>query len=351
MLEIWLRRLFTVLTVAVAFEFAATNALAFEPDDKDKPSYPTFGRIKRVDQRILMIVPNSAVSEKLADGFDWSEGPVWMKSEKALLFSDVPMNTVFQWEEGKKPVVKLKPSGYTGTEELKGEPGSNGLNVDSTGRLILCQHGDRRVARLADDGKSFVTLADKYDGKRFNSPNDSVFMKNGDLYFTDPPYGLPLKNDDPKKELPFNGVYRLAKDGTVTLLTKEMTYPNGIALSPDEKTLYVANSDPKLAIWKAFPVKPDGTLGEGKVFFDATNLVGPANKGLPDGMKVDSSGNIFATGPGGVFIFSSEGKHLGTIETDEATANCGWGDDGSTLYITADMYLARVRLKTKGLGF
>lgn len=351
MFGIWSRRFFSVLTLVAAWDLGGANGLASEPDDKGKSAYPTFGRIKRIEARIQSILANDAVIEKLADGFDWSEGPVWMKSDRVLLFSDVPMNTVFQWEEGKKPVVKLKPSGYTGSEELKGEPGSNGLNVDSSGRLILCQHGDRRVARLADDGKSFVTLADKYDGKRFNSPNDSVFARNGDLYFTDPPYGLPLKNDDPKKELPFNGVYRLSKDGKVTLLTKEMTYPNGIALSPDEKTLYVANSDPKLAIWKAFPVLPDGTIGEGKVFFDATSSVGPEHKGLPDGMKVDASGNIFATGPGGVFIFSPDGKHLGTIETGEATANCGWGDDGSTLYITADMYLARVRVKTKGLGF
>jgi gluconolactonase len=220
--------------------------------------------------------------------------------------------------------------------------------LDPQGRLVLCQHGDRRVARCEDE--RFVTLADRYQGKRFNSPNDAVYKSNGDLYFTDPPYGLLGQNDDPAKELEFNGVYRLAKDGTVMLLTDEMTFPNGIALAPDEKTLYVANSDPKKAIWMAFPLKDDGTLGKGRSFFDATRWAG-SKKGLPDGMKVDRAGNLFATGPGGVLIFDPDGSHLGTLATGEATANCGFGDDGSTLYITADMYLCRLRVKTRGQGF
>ena len=230
------------------------------------------------------------------------------------------------------------------------KPGSNGLLMDRQGRLVLCQHGDRRVARLEPDGK-FTTLADKYMGKRLYSPNDGVFKSNGDLYFTDPPYGLPKLNQDPAKELDFNGVYRLsASDGTLTLLTKEMTFPNGIALSPDEKTLYVANSDREKAIWMAFPLKDDGTVGAGRVFADVTSSV-PTKKGLPDGMKVDAAGNVFATGPGGVLVFAPDGTHLGTFNTGEATANCGWGEDGSVLYITADMYIGRVRLRTKGQGF
>ncbi len=188
-------------------------------------------------------------------------------------------------------------------------------------------------------------------GKRFNSPNDGVFKSNGDLYFTDPPYGLLKLNADPAKELDFNGVYRIsAADGTLTLLTKEMTFPNGIAFSPDEKTLYVANSDPKKAIWMAFPVKEDGTLGAGRVFADVTSSAA-TKKGLPDGMKVDAAGNLFATGPGGVLVFAPDGTHLGTFSTGEATANCGWGEDGSVLFITADMYIGRVRLTTKGKGF
>jgi gluconolactonase len=305
----------------------------------------------RKDARFDRLVPPGAVIEKLADGFDWSEGPVWVKSGSYLLFSDVPRNIVYQWKEGQAVRVFLQPSGYTGSTARGGEPGSNGLNLDSNGRLILCQHGDRRVARLADDGKSFVTLADRYQGRRFNSPNDSAFRSNGDLYFTDPPYGLLEKNNDPSKEIGYNGVYRLSRDGSVTLLTREMSYPNGIAFSPDEKTLYVANSDPDKAVWMAFPVQPDGTIGNGRVFFDATSWAKQGKKGLPDGMKVDRSGNLFATGPGGVHVFDPDGTHLGTFDTGEATANCGWGEDGSTLFITADMFLGRVRLTTNGKGF
>ncbi len=322
-----------------------TSALA----QSQKADRPTLGTIERLDPRFDQLVPKEARVERIAEGFDWSEGPVWDRAQGRLLFSDVPMNTVFQWRDGKGVSVFLKPSGYTGTTPRGGEPGSNGLIMDARGRLVLCQHGDRRVARL--DGETFTTLADRYQGKRFNSPNDGVYKSNGDLYFTDPPYGLLAKNDDPAKELDFNGVYRLSIDGTVTLLTKEMTFPNGIAFSPDEKTLYVANSDPQRAIWKAFPVKEDGTIGEGRVFADVTSSVSPEKKGLPDGMKVDASGNLFATGPGGVLVFAPDGTHLGTFATGEATANCGWGEDGSTLFITADMYIGRVRLTTKGKDF
>jgi len=317
---------------------------------QEKSTTPTLGTIERLDPRFDRLVPKEARVERIAEGFDWSEGPVWDKNGQFLLFSDVPLNTVFKWQEGKGVSVFLKPSGYTGTVARGGEPGSNGLLMDGRGRLILCQHGDRRVARLEADGK-FLTLADKYMGKRFNSPNDVVRKSNGDLYFTDPPYGLTGLNNDPAKELDFNGVYRLShSDGTVTLLTKEMTFPNGIALSPDEKTLYVANSDPKKAIWMAFPIKDDGTIGPGRVFADVTSSA-RTKKGLPDGMKVDASGNLFATGPGGVLVFAPDGTHLGSFNTGQATANCGWGEDGSVLYITADMYIGRVRLTTKGLGF
>jgi gluconolactonase len=309
----------------------------------------TLGTIERLDPRLDKLVPPQAVIEKLADGFDWAEGPVWDRAGKYLLFSDVPRNHVLKWKQGQGVSVYLEPSGYTGSTPRGGEPGSNGLLIDAAGMLVLCQHGDRRVARLTDSGR-FTTLADRYEGKRLNSPNDGTFDSQGNLYFTDPPYGLLGKNDDPTKELPFNGVYRLAKSGRLTLLTKEMTFPNGIALSPDEKTLYVANSDPQKAIWMAFPLKADGTLGAGRVFFDATKWSGK-KKGLPDGMKVDAAGNIFATGPGGVYVFAADGSQLGTIDPGEATANCGWGDDGSTLYLTADMYLCRIRLTTKGKGF
>src|SRR5690606_18095256 len=193
-----------------------------------------------------------------------------------------------------------------------------------------------------------TTLADRYEGKRLNSPNDAVFRSNGDLYFTDPPYGLRGLNDSPLKELPYNGVYRLSADGELTLLTDELSFPNGIAFSPDEKTLYVANSDPNRAIWMAYDVNDDGTISNGRVFFDATPWVKAGRRGAPDGMKVDRSGNLFATGPGGLVVLSPDGTHLGTIVTGQATSNCAFGDDGSTLYITADNLLLRVRLNTRG---
>ncbi len=317
---------------------------------EEKSAGKTLGSIDRNDPRFDKLIPPGAAVEKLAEGFDWSEGPVWDRKAGALLFSDVPMNTVFRWKEGMaKPEVFLKPSGYTGKDPRGGEPGSNGLTLDPEGRLVLCQHGDRRVARLEADG-SFKTIVDGYQGKRLNSPNDAVYASDGSLYFTDPPYGLVGGNNDPKKELAFNGVYRLSKAGELTLLTREMTFPNGIGLSPDEKTLYVANSDPAKALWMAFPLKADGTVGEGRVFFDATRGV-KTLKGLPDGLKVDKDGNLFATGPGGVLVFSPDGTHLGTLNTGEATANVGWGgEDGSTLYITADMYLGRIKTMTKGKG-
>lgn len=315
----------------------------------DKKPYPTFGEIERVDSRFDKLIAPDAKLEKLAEGFEWSEGPVWVPEGKFLLFSDIPNNSVMKWKEGQGISLFLKPSGYTGEAARGGEPGSNGLLLDSAGRLILCQHGDRQVARAEEDG-SWTVLADRYRGKRLNSPNDAVFKSNGDLYFTDPPYGLSKEDRETLGELGFCGVYRLGTDSRLTLLTGEMTRPNGIGFSPDEKTLYVAQSDPKAAVWRAFDVKEDGTIGAGRVFFDATSWVGKY-KGLPDGLTVDKSGNIFATAPGGVAVFASDGTFLGRINTGEATANCTFGDDGSTLYITADMYLCRIRTGTKGLGF
>ena len=310
------------------------------------PNPRTFGTIERLDPRLDQLIPRDAVIEKLAEGFDWSEGPVWIKRDRCLLFSDVPLNVVYRWTPGKGISIFLKPSGYTGSVVRGGEPGSNGLTVDAQGRLVLCEHGDRRVARLEKDGRK-TTLADRYDGKRLNSPNDLVFRSNGDLYFTDPPYGLQGLNASPDKELPFNGVYRLAPDGKLTLLTKDLTFPNGIAFSPDEKILYVAVSDPKRAVVMAYEVQSDGAVAQGRVLFDATPLVG-SRPGLPDGLKVDRRGHLFATGPGGVLVLSPEGRHLGTIATGQATANCAWGEDGSVLYITADMFLCRVRTRAQG---
>lgn len=301
----------------------------------------SIGKIVRLDPAFDKLVPPGAKIEVLADGFEWSEGPVWIKDGGYLLFSDIPRNQIVKWKEGQGISVFMENSGYTGKQPFTGpEPGTNGLMLDDQGRLVMCCHGDRQVKRLEPDG-SITVLASEYQGKRLNSPNDLIYHDNGDLYFTDPPYGLPKRYEDPARELDWCGVYRLSKDGELTLLTKEMTRPNGIAFSPDQKTLYVAQSDPEAAIWKAFPVKDNGLLGESRLLYDATKWV-DKRPGLPDGMSVDTEGHIWATGPGGVYVFTPEGKLLGLLLTGERTANCTFGADGKTLFITADMYLCRV---------
>jgi gluconolactonase len=308
----------------------------------------TLGRIERLDPAFDRLVDKDAVIEVLvANRFDWAEGPVWDAAGRRVLFSDIPKNMIWEWSQVSGLKEFLEPSGYTGAAQFAGrEPGSNGLAFNATGELVLCQHGDRRIAKWVD-GK-FVTLADRYAGKRLNSPNDLAIHTNGDVYFTDPPYGLPKLTADPGRELDFQGVYRLSGKGEVTLLTRQLGRPNGLAFSPDEKTLYVANSVPANAIVMAFPVRPDGSLGDGKVFFDVTAAVSKRKPGVPDGLKVSADGAVWATGPGGVLVYSSQGKHLGTLATGVATANLAFGDDGSTLYITADKSLVRVRTKVKG---
>jgi gluconolactonase len=311
---------------------------------------PTVGSIERLDPRLDELVPHDAAIEVLAMGFDWAEGPVWQPAaegrEACLLFSDIPRNRINRWRPGKGVDVFLEPSGFSGPDPYGREPGSNGLALDREGRLILCEHGDRRVSRL-EPGGGRKTLADSFDGQRLNSPNDAAVHSSGAIYFTDPPYGLPKQWDDPRRELDCCGVYRLAADGRLTLLCRTMTRPNGIGFSPDERTLYVAQSDPKAPTWRAFPVAADGTLDEGRIFFDATPLA-RTRRGLPDGLKVDTRGNLFATGPGGVLVIAPDGTHLGTLLTGQATANCAFGDDGATLFITADSLLCRVRLTTRG---
>ena len=304
-------------------------------------------KIVRLDPRFDKLVPADVVVEKLADGYNWVEGPAWDRKGGFLLFSDIPSNSIFKLEEGKGTSLFMKPSGYTGSAPFEGrEPGSNGLTFDSSGRLVLCEHGDRRVARLEANGKK-TTLIDRFEGKRLNSPNDLVYKSNGDLYFTDPPYGLPNQFEDARRELDFCGVYRLTPGGTMSLLTPDIKAPNGIAFSPDERTLYVSSSDPNHAIWMAYDVKADGMLSNGRVFFDATAWV-KEKPGLPDGMKVDRQGNLFCTGPGGIHVFASDGKHLGSIETGVPTSNCAWGNDGSVLYMTANTAIYRVKMNTRG---
>lgn len=310
----------------------------------------SLGQIDVYDPAMEQLIDREAKIEILADGFTWTEGPVWIGSatDGHLLFSDIPRNSIFRWKQGEGVSLFMNPSGYTGVTYYGLEPGSNGLLLDADGNLVMCEHGDRRVSVLTPKGGK-RTLADNYQGKRLNSPNDAVLKSNGDLYFTDPPYGLPARENDPRRELDHFGVYRISrKSGDVTLITKQLQRPNGIAFSPDEKTLYVAQSDPKQAIWMAFDVLTDGSAGEGRVLHDVTSLVGK-EPGLPDGMSVDQKGNLWASGPGGIFVISPQGKPLGRITTGQRTSNCCFGEDGTTLFLTVDMYLCRVKTKSKGL--
>ena len=302
------------------------------------------GKIVRLDPAFDQLVPRSAKIEKLAGGLGFTEGPLWVHGY--LLFSDIPKMVIWRWTTDGQVTPFRKPSGFNGPGTPPGPyPGSNGLTLDRQGLLIICEHGNRRLVRLEKDGHVTV-LAAHYQGKRLNSPNDVVCRKDGSLYFTDPPYGLPGEDKDPAKELVVNGLYRLA-GGTPQLLIKDMSRPNGLAFSPDEKILYVANSDPNKKLWMRFEVKADGTLANGRVFFDVTPQTEP---GLPDGMKVDRRGNLYCTGPGGIWIFSPQGKHLGRIQPTEVPANCNWGDaDGKTLYITARTGLYRIRLSVEGI--
>ena len=315
----------------------------------DPTPRPLMGDVVRIDPALDALLDSTQKLEVLASGLDWSEGPTWSKELGCVLFSDVPANHVLKWKEGEGMSVFLKPSGYTGVGPYSREPGSNGLTFDAMGQLCSCEHGDRRVSVLTKNGGK-RTLIDNYEGRRLNSPNDLCFDKKGNLYFTDPPYGLPKgPSDSETKELAWNGVYRVTPDGKISLLTKDMTYPNGIALSPDNKTLYVAQSDGKAALWMAFPLNDDGTLGAGRVLADVTAMSQSGKyKGSCDGMKVDTAGNIWATGPGGVHIMTPEGKLLGRIATFMPNGNCCFGDDGGTLYICADAFLCRIRTKVKG---
>lgn len=340
LLPIFLR--FALLLVAAA---ATHSPFASAQQAREQTGAPS---IISLDPAFDALVSRDAVLDRVAEGIAWAEGPVWNRGGQFLLFSDVPNNAILKWKTGDGLTVFLKPSGYTGSEPFEGrEPGSNGLAYDKQGRLVFCQHGDRRISRIERDGSRTI-LAERFNGKRLNSPNDLVFKSNGDLYFTDPPFGLPRTFDDPKRELDFCGVYRVSKDGKLTLLTKEVQAPNGIAFSPDEKTLYVADS--KRALWFAFPVNVDGTLGKGRVLFDGTE-VSRGRPGVADSMKIDVQGNLFAAAPGGLYVISPEGKLLGRFDLGTATGNCAWGEDGSTLFITSNSFIYRVRLKTKGAGF
>ena len=308
----------------------------------DEPAAPGAGAILRVDPRLDALVPADASIEKLADGFVFTEGPVWIQNESRLLFSDVRANAIYQWTEAEGASAFIDPV-FAGDVTGRRSVSSNGLTLDAEGRLIICEHGNRLISRLEADGTR-TTLVDNYQGGRLNSPNDAVYSTDGWLYFTDPPYGLEGLEESPMRELDFNGIYRLSPDGELELLFADQTRPNGIALSPDERTLYVANSDADDKVWYAYDLGDDG-LSNQHVFYDVNDQTAP---GAADGMTVDLAGHIFATGPGGVWIFAPDGTHLGTIQLDEVVANAAWGDDGRTLYMTASTGLYRIRLTTEG---
>jgi gluconolactonase len=330
-----------------------------------RPGHSTSGQIpvvvERLDPAADAIIPEAPTLRKLATGYTWTEGPVWTR-EGYLLFAEIPSNTIRKVVPGDSATIFLQPSGYLGSAPFGGrEPGTNGMTLDARGRLTVAGHGQRdvyRVESLGEPAAHHTILADMYQGKRLNSPNDLVYRSDGALYFTDPPYGLPTQSDtDPAKELTIDGVYRLPaaldqapgdppRRDRLQLLVSDLPRPNGIAFSPDEKTLYVSNSGPR-RFWMRYPVHPDGTLGAGEVLFDASS---DPRAGNPDGIKVDRAGNVYGSGPGGVWIFSPAGRHIATILLPERASNVSWGGrDGRSLFITASSSVYQIDLKVPGV--
>lgn len=309
--------------------------------------YPKVGEIERLDDRINDIIPKDAVIERIATGLTWAEGPLWIEAKKMLLCSDVKMDKIYKWTEEDGLSVYIEPSGFTGDTTDSREKGSNGLILNSNGELVMCQHGNRQIAKMRSSldapASDFVTVVDNYEDKKFNSPNDLIYDSKGNLYFTDPPFGLSeAMMDDPKKELDYQGIFKYTTDGRLILMSSEVSRPNGLALSPNEKRLYVANTDEREAQWLSFDVMTD-TLINKVVIHDATALIGK-EVGFPDGVKVDSNGNIFTAGPGGIWVFSDTFELLGKIKSGYWSSNCNFNGDYSTLYITADDHLLRVNL-------
>jgi gluconolactonase len=306
------------------------------------------GYVEKLDPALDAIINTNAKVEIIADSLDWSEGPLWIEQQKMLLFSDVPQNIIYKWTEKKGRQIYLSPSGYTGKVPRGGEKGSNGLALSRDGQLIICQDGDRRVsvmnAPINKPSAVFRVLTGNYQGKKFNSPNDLVYNSNGDLFFTDPPYGLEKNMDDPLKELRFQGVYKIKKSGALVLLLDSITRPNGIAITPDQKSLIIANSDPEKPYWYAYDFGKGDALVHPRIFYDAT-AASKKEAGMPDGLKIDSKGNVYATGPGGLWIFNSKGKLLGKIKFNGLVSNCSLTADEKTIYLTADDYVLRVKMR------
>ncbi|CAN5580275.1 hypothetical protein BH09PLA1_BH09PLA1_04830 [soil metagenome] len=331
------------------FVWIRSATLDFYKPENARVGVDVATEIERLDPAIDAIVPRDAKIEQLADGFGFTEGPVWVRgtdgADGYLLFSDPNNNTIYRWSTDGQVSVFRSHSGYNGSDIGKyHQPGSNGLAIDREGRLTIDEHGNRRVSRLEKNGLITV-LADRFNGKRLNSPNDLVYRSDDALYITDPPFGLPGAFNDPAKELSFSGVY-LLQDGKLSLAAKDLAAPNGLAFSPDEKRLYVDNWEENRKVVLAYDVASDGTLSNPTVFFDMTSTVGEI---ALDGLKVDSAGNVYVSGPGGIWIISAAGKHLGTIKGPQLAANFAWGDsDGRTLYMCARSGLYRIRLSIPG---
>jgi gluconolactonase len=332
---------------------AACNSHSAGTEKKDSViSAPAVSKspkhISILDSEGLNLLDTTAAIEVIAEGYKWSEGPVYVSDSDYLLFSDVPANRIYKWKQGNGARVYLEPSGYTGTIPKAKEPGSNGLVIDKKGRLVLCQQGNRQIGRmkssLNNPKADFEAIVSSYQGKKFNSPNDAVYANNGNLYFTDPPYGLEQGIKDSTKEIPFQGVYLVKPGGKALLVTDKVSYPNGIALSPDNKILYISNSDNDNKEWTRFELNNEGLIAKQSVFYRVSAEEGKL-PGSPDGMKVNARGYIFATGPGGIWVFNPAGKVLARIYTGELTSNCYIDQVHNMLYMTCKSFVMRVKLK------
>ncbi len=345
-----MNKLIVLIVVVICFLSCAENAGSQAETNSGDSTFKIAANtgIEILDTEALNVLDTASKVENLAEGYEWTEGPLYIPGGDYLLFSDIPKNKVYKWKEGEGASLYLDSSGYSGPNIPEREPGSNGLLLDHKGNLVLCQHGYRRVARmnapLDVPNAMFTSLVDSYQGKKLNSPNDAIFHSNGNLYFTDPPYGLDKGTDDPAKQQPHHGVYKVTPDGKVDLLTGEYNYPNGIALTPDEKFLLVAHSDNKNMSWMKYELDNKGLIKSKSVFYKISEEEKKL-PGAPDGFKINKNGYVFASGPGGIWIFNPAGKPIARIYTGQATSNCALDTDEHTLYMTCDAYLYRIKLK------
>lgn len=336
--------------VATAFlVLSATTGIKAEPVSH----YPSVGELKQYSPEFATVIkPGTKIEKLTGDKFQWAEGPVWVPGDKDqpgyLLADDVPKNIMYRWDEKNGLQVFLQPSGLENPDPtVFREPGANGLFLESPHSLLSADSGNRRVTRIDLDNKKKTAVVSTYQGKKFNSPNDVIKSRKGIIYFTDPPYGLNEMDKSPARELKFSGVYRVAADGKVTVIDDSLPFPNGIALSPDEHTLYVSVSDPSNPVWMAYTLNDKGMAVSKHEFANARDLAAQGLPGLPDGMKVSQDGYVFASAPGGILVMNAKGERLGQITTGVTIANCTFGDDGSTLYMTSSKFLARIKLAIK----